>query len=254
MKPPVPDDRQTLEELRRIFDADELPVPDRLRPENLLPTLLAEKPALPIYRQRWFRPAIATAAAAAVVLLLVLPVWDRLAAPSTSVSQNLTCGTSVQTDTTEETVNQDDESAWDALATEQAPEAETGEADLPAGAEPTADAAKTEPMAGGAAPSTTSSCVLSGTSTSEMTFEDAKCLLDGGALLFDLRSEGEASVPLVAGAVNIPLSDLDERIRLEADPSQSLILYATDKGQLRQAADQLTALGYKEVYMLESLS
>ena len=238
MKPPVPDDRQTLEELRRIFDADELPVPDRLRPENLLPTLLAEKPALPIYRQRWFRPAIATAAAAAVVLLLVLPVWDRLAAPSTSVSQNLTCGTSVQTDTTEETVNQ----------------AETGEADLPAGAEPTADAAKTEPMAGGAAPSTTSSCVLSGTSTSEMTFEDAKCLLDGGALLIDLRSEGEASVPLVAGAVNIPLPDLDERIRLEADPSQSLILYATDKGQLRQAADQLTALGYKEVYMLESLS
>ena len=71
MKPPVPDDRQTLEELRRIFDADELPVPDRLRPDNLLPTLLAEKPALPIYRQRWFRPAIATAAAAAVVLLLV---------------------------------------------------------------------------------------------------------------------------------------------------------------------------------------
>ena len=89
---------------------------------------------------------------------------------------------------------------------------------------------------------------------SKMTFEDAKCLLDGGALLIDLRSEGEASVPLVAGAVNIPLPDLDERIRLEADPSQSLILYATDKGQLRQAVDQLTALGYKEVYMLESLS
>ena len=253
MKPPVPDDRQTLEELRRIFDADELPVPGRLRPENLLPTLLAEKPASPVYRQRWVRPAIATAAAAAVVLLLVLPVWDRLAAPSTNVYQNLTCGTSVRTDAAEETVNQDDESAWDALATEQAPEG-TGEADSTAGTKPGADHGKNENTAGGVPQSTTSSCVLLGTSASKMTFEDAKCLLDGGALLIDLRSEGEASVPLVAGAVNIPLPDLDERIRLEADPSQSLILYATDKGQLRQAADQLTALGYKEVYMLESLS
>ncbi len=253
MKSPIPDDRQTLDELRRILDTDKLPVPDRLRPENLIPTLLTEKPPSPVYRQRWFRPAVATAAAAAVILLLVLPVWDRLTSPPKAVSNDPTAGTIVETNTVQGNENGDfltEESMEKDASTGQASDAEPE--GTPAGSKPASGSAPTEATDDGTAQNTTS-CVWSGLETPNMTFDEAKSLLAGGALLIDLRTGADVSLPHLTGSVNIPFADLNDRIREEADTAQPLILYSTNKEQLEQAAGQLAALGYQEIYVLESL-
>jgi len=82
--------------------------------------------------------------------------------------------------------------------------------------------------------------------------EKAHEMLEGNPeqiILLDVRTEGEYNAEYIPGAINIPLSDLENRID-ELDSSKAIIVYCQSGGRSRTAGETLAQRGFI-VYNME---
>ena len=93
-----------------------------------------------------------------------------------------------------------------------------------------------------------SSCIFSkGEGYKRISMDEAKTLMEKeeGYILLDVRTKGEYESGYIPGAINIPLSDIDEKIiSFLPDKSQMILVYCRSGNRSREASDTLSKLGY----------
>ena len=89
-------------------------------------------------------------------------------------------------------------------------------------------------------------------SNSTISVEEAKELLQKGAILVDVRSPSEFASTHAKVAVNIPLDSLKDRIQTLAD--KAIIVHCQSGGRSQMALKQIQASGRTDVYNLGGLS
>ena len=96
-----------------------------------------------------------------------------------------------------------------------------------------------------------SSCIFSkGEGYKRISMDEAKTLMEKeeGYILLDVRTKGEYEIGYIPGAINIPLSDIDEKIISSLpDKSQMMLGYCRSGNRSREASDKLSKLGYSNV-------
>ena len=96
-----------------------------------------------------------------------------------------------------------------------------------------------------------SSCIFSkGEGYKRISMDEAKTLMEKeeGYILLDVRTKGEYEIVYIPGAINIPLSDIDEKIiSFLPDKSQMILVYCRSGNRSREASDKLSKLGYSNV-------
>ena len=96
-----------------------------------------------------------------------------------------------------------------------------------------------------------SSCIFSkGEGYKRISMDEAKTLMEKeeGYILLDVRTKGEYESGYIPGAINIPLSDIDEKIISSLpDKSQMILVYCRSGNRSREASDKLSKLGYTNV-------
>lgn len=96
-----------------------------------------------------------------------------------------------------------------------------------------------------------SSCIFSkGEGYKRISMDEAKTLMEKeeGYILLDVRTKGEYESGYIPGAINIPLSDIDEKIiSFLHDKSQMILVYCRSGNRSREASDKLSKLGYSNV-------
>ena len=93
---------------------------------------------------------------------------------------------------------------------------------------------------------------LPGAPIYDISVEKAHELIEGNPeeiILLDVRTEGEYNAEYIPGAINIPLSDLENRID-ELDSSKAIIVYCQSGGRSRTASETLAQRGFI-VYNME---
>lgn len=95
------------------------------------------------------------------------------------------------------------------------------------------------------------SCIFSkGEGYKRISMDEAKTLMEKeeGYILLDVRTKGEYESGYIPGAINIPLSDIDEKIISSLpDKSQMILVYCRSGNRSREASDKLSKLGYSNV-------
>ena len=82
----------------------------------------------------------------------------------------------------------------------------------------------------------------------------ARELVGGGALLLDVRSEGEFASGHIAGAKNIPLGDLARRFgEIEAMKDRPVVVYCASGIRSAMAKQTLRSHGFREVHDLGAM-
>lgn len=79
---------------------------------------------------------------------------------------------------------------------------------------------------------------------------EARDLVADGALLLDVRSEGEFEQGHIDGAVNIPIQDLMERIGELGEKDDQIVVYCQSGGRSAVAKRLLKGQGFTEVHDL----
>ena len=96
-----------------------------------------------------------------------------------------------------------------------------------------------------------SSCIFSkGEGYKRISMDEAKTLMEKeeGYILLDVRTKGEYESGYIPGAINTPLSDIDEKIiSFLPDKSQMILVYCRSGNRSREASDKLSKLGYSNV-------
>ena len=96
-----------------------------------------------------------------------------------------------------------------------------------------------------------SSCIFSkGEGYKRISMDEAKTLMEKeeGYILLDVRTKGEYEIGYIPGAINIPLSDIDEKIISSLPDKSQMILVSCRSGtRSREASDKLSKLGYSNV-------
>lgn len=96
-----------------------------------------------------------------------------------------------------------------------------------------------------------SSCIFSkGEGYKRISMDEAKTIMEKeeGYILLDVRTKGEYESGYIPGAINIPLSDIDEKIiSFLPDKSQMILVYCRSGNRSREASDKLSKLGYSNV-------
>ena len=96
-----------------------------------------------------------------------------------------------------------------------------------------------------------SSCIFSkGEGYKRISMDEAKTLMEKeeGYILLDVRTKGEYESGYIPGAINIPLSDIDEKIiSFLPDKSQMILVYCRSGNRSREASDKLSKIGYSNV-------
>lgn len=96
-----------------------------------------------------------------------------------------------------------------------------------------------------------SSCIFSkGEGYKRISMDEAKTLMEKeeGYILLDVRTKGEYESGYIPGAINIPLSDIDEKIiSFLPDKSQMILVYCRSGNRSREASDKLSRLGYTNI-------
>lgn len=80
--------------------------------------------------------------------------------------------------------------------------------------------------------------------------DEAKTLMEKeeGYILLDVRTKGEYESGYIPRAINIPLSDIDEKIiSFLPDKSQMILVYCRSGNRSREASDKLSKLGYTNI-------
>ncbi|MEZ4236612.1 MAG: rhodanese-like domain-containing protein [Myxococcota bacterium] len=76
---------------------------------------------------------------------------------------------------------------------------------------------------------------------------EAHRLVEGGALLVDVRTPGEFAAGHLDGAVNIPVDQLKARLRELPDKQRPVVVYCRSGARSAAAAGTLKAAGYAQV-------
>ena len=96
-----------------------------------------------------------------------------------------------------------------------------------------------------------SSCIFSkGEGYKRISMDEAKTLMEKeeGYILLDVRTKGEYESGYIPVAINIPLSDIDEKIiSFLPDKSQMILVYCRSGNRSREASDKLSKLGYTNI-------
>jgi len=82
----------------------------------------------------------------------------------------------------------------------------------------------------------------------------AHALVQEGARLVDVRSTEEFASEHLDGAVNIPVSELDDRLSELEPKDQPVVVYCASGIRSARAANKLAAAGFKTVADLGSMS
>ena len=80
--------------------------------------------------------------------------------------------------------------------------------------------------------------------------DEAKALMEEseGYSLLDVRTKEEYESGYIPGAINIPLSDINENVVSSLpDKSQIILVYCRSGNRSRQASDKLSRLGYTNI-------
>lgn len=77
--------------------------------------------------------------------------------------------------------------------------------------------------------------------------DDARRLVERGALLVDVRTPGEFAGGHVGGATNVPLQELAARIGELGDPARAIVVYCHSGMRSRMAATLLRRSGFTGV-------
>ena len=80
--------------------------------------------------------------------------------------------------------------------------------------------------------------------------DEAKALMKEteGYILLDVRTKEECESGYIPGAINIPLSDINENVVSSLpDKSQMILVYCRSGNRSRQASDKLSRLGYTNI-------
>jgi phage shock protein E len=82
---------------------------------------------------------------------------------------------------------------------------------------------------------------------------DAAAYLKRGALVIDVRTEGEFASGHLPSAINLPLGEIEWSLPLKVnDKNQVLLLHCQAGGRSREATKKLIALGYLNAFNLGS--
>ena len=69
-----------------------------------------------------------------------------------------------------------------------------------------------------------------------------------GYILLDVRTKEEYESGYIPGAINIPLSDINENVVSSLpDKSRMILVYCRSGNRSRQASDKLSRLGYTNI-------
>ena len=80
--------------------------------------------------------------------------------------------------------------------------------------------------------------------------DEAKALMEEseGYILLDVRTKEEYESGYIPGAINIPLSDINENVVSSLpDKSRMILVYCRSGNRSRQASDKLSRLGYTNI-------
>lgn len=88
--------------------------------------------------------------------------------------------------------------------------------------------------------------------TREVSREEARKLVEGGAQLIDVRADHEWEAGRIAGATHLSLDELAERTG-EIDKDRPVVLYCRGGTRSTMATDALAAAGYDAVKLSEGI-
>lgn len=94
---------------------------------------------------------------------------------------------------------------------------------------------------------------LLGNGGSRIDGKRARDLISDGAILVDVRSEGEFASGHVDGAVNVPVQRI-ERLADKAARDKAIVVYCRSGARSASAASTLKRLGFTEVHDLGSIA
>lgn len=93
-----------------------------------------------------------------------------------------------------------------------------------------------------------------GPSPKHTSIPNVRELVERGALLVDVRTPLEFSEGHLPGALNIPVEELESRLAELGDGRKGIVLYCRSGRRSANAARELRARGYREVYDLGAMS
>jgi phage shock protein E len=79
---------------------------------------------------------------------------------------------------------------------------------------------------------------------------DARALVADGALLVDVRSEGEHAGGAIEGSINIPIQELAQRMDELGDKDGTIVVYCQSGGRSAMAKRLLERNGFTKVHDL----
>ncbi len=82
---------------------------------------------------------------------------------------------------------------------------------------------------------------------------DARVLVENGALLVDVRSEGEYADGGIDGSINIPIQELASRMDELGDKNREIVVYCQSGGRSAMAKRLLESNGFSKVHDLGSI-
>lgn len=88
--------------------------------------------------------------------------------------------------------------------------------------------------------------------TREISRDEARKLLDGGAQLVDVRADHEWDAGRIAGAAHVPLPELPQRIG-ELDPGRPVVVYCRGGNRSSMATAALADAGFDAVKLTEGI-
>ncbi len=255
MKTSPPDDRQELEELRRLLRSDGLRIPEGLRSEQIVQKLREGASPTSVSRRNLLRPLLVTAAAAVVVCLLILPVWENMsqstdlllpqhtAAPEQTADAQNAAGSTTSPDngtagTTDEHTLLGTSGKGGGNLTLDGTSGTTSTVEIygkPAG--------QPDSLPAATAPETVPS----------MSYDNAKPYFESGALLIDLRPEEAYLENHADEAIYMPFSSLGDALPKMADTGQTVFFLPPDAQSGAAVAEILRGLGYTRIYELTGI-
>ena len=95
-----------------------------------------------------------------------------------------------------------------------------------------------------------SGCGSAGRSYQQITAEEAKNMMDGTAVVLDVREQNEYDTGHVPGAVLLPVGSITEQTAADvvADKTTVVLVYCRSGSRSKKAAQKLADLGYTNVY------
>ena len=79
---------------------------------------------------------------------------------------------------------------------------------------------------------------------------EARALVEGGAILVDVRSSGEFDSGHIDGAISIPIQELGGRTDELGDKDREIVLYCQSGGRSAMAKRLLQSKGFQKVHDL----